>query len=286
MVILAINASCSYIRVNSCALLTDKTITINGSTAFAPFVQDVANEYQRTCFGPRIMVNTGKLPQGSVNGVQQVEQGAIDIGTSDVFANPTQYHDLQDYQAAAVVFALVVNNSVDLTNLTTDQIRKIYNGYIVNWRDAGNSKDLDIVRVSRPPTSGTRLTFEKYVLDGVETISGPQSLMTDTSSTVALSVKTQEGAIGYVSLYYARKYGLKILSIDGQNPNDSALVLNGSYKFWNIEHMYVKGVASGPVKDFIQHIFSDAAKQIIHADAYLNPADFPRAVLINHIVQV
>jgi phosphate transport system substrate-binding protein len=286
VIILVLNASCAYLRVNSCTPITDRNITVNGSTAFAPLVKDVANEYQQKCFGVKITVNSGNRPQGSLNGLNQVEQRTIDIGTSDVFANPKQYQDLKDYQVAVVVFALVVNASVDITNLTTDQVRRIYSGDSTNWHDVGSSKDLDIVRISRPPTSGTRLTFEKYVLGGIETVTGPQSLITDTTETVARSVKEQQGAIGYVSLYYAREFHLKILSIDGKNPENPTFVKNDVYKFWNIEHMYTKGTASIPAIDFIDHMFSADARKIIHDDAYLDPAEFSPAVLANHVSQI
>jgi phosphate transport system substrate-binding protein len=285
LLVLAGNALWTYSRVNSCALFSTKIITVNGSTAFAPLVQDVANEYQQKCFEPTIQVNAGKLLQGSSNGIQQVEQGAIDVGTSDVFADPNQNGDLQDYQVAIVVFAVVVNDSVDVNNLTTDQIRRIYSGDISNWNQTGGKNSQDVVRVSRPPSSGTRQTFEKYVLGGVETVSGPQSLVTDTSDTVAKSVKMQPGAIGYVSLYYAKKYDLKVISIDGKSPESSSLVRDDSYRFWNIEHMYMKASAEDSVKAFVHHMFSDAAKQIISNDAYLNLASFTSAVLAHHITQ-
>jgi len=284
-IILALDASCAYLRVNSCSLISDKHITVNGSTAFAPLVQDVANEYRQQCLGANVSVNGGNLPQGSLNGIGQVEKGTIDIGTSDVFANPYQNPDLQDYQVAVVVFAIVTNKSVDVDNLSTDQIRRIYSGDITNWQNVGGKKAQDIVLISRPNTSGTRATFEKYILGQIETISGPQSLVNDTSDTVAQSVKKQSGAIGYVSLYYAKKYDLKILSIDGQKPAESASVENDTYKFWNIEHMYTKGVPGSPVKDFVEHMFSRTAKQIIRHDGYLDPGDFSQNVLIHHLSQ-
>lgn len=286
IIVIAVSTGIAYYRVNSCIVFSNTSITMNGSTAIAPLLKDVANEYQTKCLNTKITVNASKFPQGSLNGLKQVEQKDVDIGTSDVFANIIQNPDLEDHQVVVAVFALVVNSSVNITNLTTDQIRRIYSGDVTNWNELGSNKNLDIVRVSRPPTSGTRATFEKYVLDGIETVSGPQSLLTDTSDTVAQSVKMQEGAIGYVSLYYARKFGLTILSINGSNPTNLALVRSGTYKFWNIEHLYTKGPANGLAKSFIEHMFSGAAKQIANNDSYLSTTEFAPSVLRSHVAQI
>ncbi len=284
VILFGIIAFWGYLRVNSCSLISNEKVSINGSTAFAPLVRDVAHDYEQKCLGANMSINTGSLPQGSVNGLQQVENGNIDIGTSDVFANPYQDPGLKDFQVAVVVFALVVNNDVNVTNLTTNQIQRIYSGDVTNWNDVGGKKNQQVVLISRPTTSGTRLNFEKYVLGGIETISGPQSLLTDTSDAVAMNVKEQPGAIGYISLYYANKYKLKVLSIDGMSPRNSTLVKKDLYHFWSIEHMYTKNTPDGPTKDFIEHMFSTDAQRIIDRDGCLNPQDFPERVLINHIL--
>jgi phosphate transport system substrate-binding protein len=151
-----------------------------------------------------------------------------------------------DKQVAVVVFVLVINSNVaGVSGLGTDQIRAIYSGGFTNWSQVGG-QNLDIVRISRPATSGTRASFEKYILGGIETVSGPQSLVRDTNEAVAQNVEKTKGAIGYVSLYYAKQHKLKILSIDDYAPTidgytqNLALVNKSTYGFWNIEHMYIK----------------------------------------------
>lgn len=280
------------------------TIKINGSTAMFTLVQDVAQDYQKRCPGATIIVvdpthPDPNLPGGSVNGLSQVAKGKIDIGTSDIFADPNEQDQqghqvtLEDHQVAVVVFVLVVNNDAGVSDLTTDQIRSIYSGGDNNWVQVGG-QDRVIVRISRPATSGTLATFEKYILGGTETISGPQSLTSDTTDIVAQNVEKTQGAIGYVSLYYAKKYdqkkdGLKILLIGGIAPkiDNMAQVLglleNKSYNFWNIEHMYTKeGFTSELAKAFIDYMYSDAAKQIAASDQFLSIGDIPQEVLANH----
>ncbi|MBV9229299.1 MAG: phosphate ABC transporter substrate-binding protein, partial [Chloroflexi bacterium] len=211
------------------------TVVASGSTALAPLVQAVAQKYQAKCSGATITVNLG----GSGTGLSQVEAGTVQIGNSDIFKKAGQ-DDLVDHQVAVVVFSLILNSKVTgVTKLTTDQIKGIYSGQTKNWSEVGGP-NLPIVVVSRPTSSGTRATFQSYVLGGPETISGPSNLTTDSTGTVVKNVQQTDGAIGYVALDAAKKSGLTMVNIDGNAPT-ADLVKNNTYKFWNIEHMYTKG---------------------------------------------
>jgi phosphate transport system substrate-binding protein len=231
------------------------SITAAGSTALAPLVTAVAKDYQAKCSGASITVNLG----GSGVGLASAENGSVQIGDSDIFKKAGQ-NDLVDHQVAIVVFTLIVNSKVTgVTNLTTAQIQGIYSGKITNWKQVGGP-DLNIVVVSRPAASGTRATFQQYVLHGPETIMGPASLTTDSTGTVATEVQQTSGAIGYVTTGAAKKLSLTMLSIDGNAPT-SDLVKNNTYKFWNIEHMYTKGPATGLAQALIDYMLSDQGKQ-------------------------
>jgi phosphate transport system substrate-binding protein len=229
--------------------------TASGSTALAPLVQAVAKDYQAKCSGASITVNLG----GSKTGLSQVESGAVQIGNSDVFASKTQ-SDLVDHQVAVVIFALGINSKVTgVTNLTSDKIKSIYSGSINNWNQVGGP-NLPIVVISRPASSGTRATFQQYILGGPETISGPSNLTTDSTGTVIQNIKSTDGAIGYVALGPAKKASLNLVSIDGNAPTPE-LVKNNTYKFWNIEHMYTKGKPTDLAQALIDYMASAQGKQ-------------------------
>ena len=233
------------------------SITAAGSTALMPLVQSVATKYQGKCPGANITVQGG----GSKTGLGEVEAGTVQIGNSDVFANSTQ-SDLVDHQVAVVVFVLVVNPDVTgVTNLTTAQIKSIYTGKTTNWKDLGGP-DLPIVVVSRPTTSGTRATFKQYILGGTaESPAKSKNLTADTTKLVLQTVEQTNGAIGYATLGDSSQEGSKlvILNIDGNAPTPT-LVESNTYKFWNIEHMYTKGQATGLAQSLINYMTStDAA---------------------------
>src|SRR5690348_6445813 len=232
------------------------SITASGSTALAPLVKAVAQQYSTKCSGATITVNLG----GSKTGLANAEAGSVNIGNSDVPAGPTQT-DLVDHQVAVVIFAIIVNKGVGVTNLTTTQLKGIYSGTFTNWNQVGGP-NMPIVVVSRPASSGTRATFQKYILGGPEKISGPSSLTTDSTGTVITEVSSTNGAIGYGATGPAKaNSGVTIVSIDGNAPT-SANVQSNTYKFWNIEHMYTKGPASGLSQALIDYMTNSDAKTI------------------------
>lgn len=239
------------------------TLTASGSTALAPLVQAVAKDYQAKCSGANITVNLG----GSKTGLSQVESGAVQIGNSDVFHTATQA-DLVDHQVAVVIFALAINSNVTgVKNLTTAQIKDIYSGKTKNWKDVGGN-DLPIVVVSRPASSGTRATFQQYILGGPEAASGPSNLTSDSTGTVVQNIKSTAGAIGYAALGPVTKAALNTVSIDGNAPT-ADMVKSNTYKFWNIEHMYTKGAATPIEQALIDYMQSADGKKEAAAKSYI-----------------
>ncbi len=252
------------------------SVTAAGSTALAPLVQVVAKDYQGQCTSAQITVNLG----GSGTGLASAENGSVQIGNSDIFSKTGQ-EDLVDHQVAIIIFTLVINKDVTgVTNLTTAQIKGIYSGKVTNWNQVGGP-NLPITVVSRPTTSGTRATFGQYILQGPETITGPSNLVSDSTGTVATEVNQTNGAIGYVTTNAAQKLGLTMLNIDGSGPTSSNVESN-TYKFWNIEHMYTKGPATGLTQAFIDYMASSQAVQEAHTLGYLALTEMQPAAIQAH----
>jgi len=254
------------------------SLTAAGSTALAPLVTDVAKKYQAKCSGSTITVNLG----GSGTGLSSAENGSIDIGNSDISAKTGQ-EDLVDHQVSVVIFTLMVNSKVTgVKSLTTDQLKGIYSGKIKNWSEVGGPS-MPIVVVSRPTSSGTRATFQKYVLGTVETITGPTNLTTDSTGTVVKNVQQTDGAIGYAASGPAKKSGLTILNIDGQAPTPDTIKSN-AYKFWNIEHMYTKGKPKDLAQALIDYMTSSDGKDSAQSLDFVAITDVPSAALQTHQV--
>jgi phosphate transport system substrate-binding protein len=251
-------------------------ITASGSTALAPLVKAVAQKYQAQCTSATITVNLG----GSKTGLANAEAGSVDVGNSDVPASSTQ-SDLVDHQVAVVVFGIIVNKDVTVTNLTTAQVKDIYSGKVTNWSQVGGPS-LPIVVVSRPASSGTRATFQKYILGGPETIKGPSSLTTDSTGTVVTNVAHTNGAIGYASTGPAKaNSNVSLLTIDGSAPTTDNAKTN-TYKFWNIEHMYTKGQPKPLAQALIDYMTSTDGKSVAAAQDFVAITDMSPAAITAH----
>lgn len=234
------------------------TITAAGSSALKPLVDDAANAFSEKYPDVAITVDAG----GSGEGLKQVAEGTVDIGNSDVEASEKldadQADKLVDHQVCVITMAPIVNNDVadgGVTNLTKDQLISIFTGQTTNWKDVGGP-DEDIVLVTRPTSSGTRATFEKYALDGNEEASNA-SMETDDSGVLLQNVKDTKGAIGYVALsYLTGDPGVSTVSIDGVEPTLEN-TYSGDYPVWTFEHMYTNGDPNEVCDAFIKYIMSD-----------------------------
>lgn len=236
----------------------DGSLTYDGSSALYPLANDVANLYQDKCDGATI---TG-AQNGSGTGLQKASASSVQVGNSDIFADATKYPGLTDHQVAVVVFSVVVSPDVTgVTNLTSQQITDIYTGKITNWSAVGGPNKA-ITRIVRSSGSGTRITFQQYVLQGGVIEKEDASTITASGSgDVAKSLSSTPGSIGYVATSYAKKNNLTVIKIDGVEDSD-ANVKNNMYKFWNVEHMYTKGGATGLAKAFIDYMSSDVAEVV------------------------
>jgi phosphate transport system substrate-binding protein len=238
-------------------------ITADGSTALAPLVKAVAQSYQSRCSKATITVNLG----GSKTGLGDVEAGTVQIGDSDIYALPGM-SDLVDHQVAVVIFSVITNPDVTgVTNLTTAQIKGIFNGTITNWSQVGGP-NLKIVIVNRPASSGTRATFQSYILGGPETATTSSALTSDSTGTVIQDVSQTAGSIGYAAYGPAKSAKVTILNIDGNSPTDSQVESN-TYKFWNAEHMYTKGPATGLAQALIDYMLSPEAASIAATQSFI-----------------
>jgi phosphate transport system substrate-binding protein len=238
-------------------------ITADGSTALAPLVKAVAQNYESKCSGATITVNLG----GSKTGLGDVEAGTVQIGDSDIYALPGMT-DLVDHQVAVVIFSVITNPDVTgVTNLTTAQIKGIFSGTITNWNQVGGP-NLKIVIVNRPASSGTRATFQSYILGGPETVNSSSALTSDSTGTVIQDVAQTAGSIGYAAYGPAKSASVTVLNIDGNSPTDSQVESN-TYKFWNVEHMYTKGPATGLAQALIDYMLSPDAATIAAQQTFI-----------------
>ncbi|MGM9904379.1 phosphate binding protein [Enterococcus sp. 10A9_DIV0425] len=257
------------ILMTGCSKWVDQgeSITAVGSSALQPLVETVAESYQAQNPGKFINVQGG----GSGTGLSQVQSGAVEIGNSDVFAEEKSGIDaaaLIDHRVAVVGITPIVNKGVGVKDISMENLKKIFTGEITNWNQLGG-KDQRIVILNRAAGSGTRATFERWVLDGETAIRAQEQ---DSSGMVRQIVADTPGAISYVAFSYVTE-DVATLNIDGVEPTDENVTTN-DWTIWAYEHMYTKKETDQLTKDFLAYMLSeDVQKNIVGELGYIPVSD-------------
>lgn len=239
---------------NSSSRQSGESITAVGSSALQPLVEAAGEQYQTEHLGVFINVQGG----GSGTGLSQIQQGAVDIGNSDLFAEEKagiKAKALVDHKVAVVGIAPIVNPKVGVKNVSMAQLQKIFLGEITNWQQLGG-KNVPIVLVNRAQGSGTRATFEKWVMQGKQPMAAQEQ---DSTGMVRQIVGSTPGAISYVAFSYIDKT-VQGLSVDGVAPTDANVTTN-QWRIWSYEHMYTKGQPKGLTKKFLAYVMSPAIQK-------------------------
>lgn len=242
-------------------------ITVVGSSALQPLTEAVTKEYRTVIPRASITVQGG----GSGTGLSQVQAGAVNIGSSDIFAEQKDGIDkqkLQDHLVAVSGIVPIVNRNLGIKDLSLAQLRQIYTGQVSNWHQLGGP-DLPITVINRAAGSGTRVTFEQVVLKGQRSINAQEQ---DSNGTVKEIVARTPGAISYISAAYLSQQvqPLKIAGVAATAKN----ITTNRWPLWSYEHMYTRQKPTKATQQFINYMQSRQVQQTLVKQAhYVNIHD-------------
>ena len=197
------------------------TVSTDGSTSMEKVIMSLGESFQAENKG----ITVGYNPTGSGSGITAVSEGRCDIGlASRALKDDEKASGLKETVLALDGIAIIVNPENKVSDLTIEQIAKIYTGEITNWKDVGGDA-AEIVLIGREAGSGTR--------DGFESITGTKDSckyrqeLTSTGDVIT-TVAGNPNAIGYASLASV-KDTVKAISVNGVAPSE-ATVSDGSYE--------------------------------------------------------
>ncbi|MBA3826555.1 MAG: substrate-binding domain-containing protein [Ktedonobacterales bacterium] len=236
------------------AAIAGQSFTIGGGSVFTNFLAPVASRFDAA---------NGTLTKISISnsgeGFNDLYQHLVDISMADRFADP---HDpitarFVDHQIGIIVFTLVVSADIGGTvrNLTTNQIKDIFAGKVTNWHEVGGP-NIPITVLNRQKSSGTRITFEQYILGG--TLASNVGTEAETTQDIIDGFGRTKGAISYIStasLTPTNQRFMFPLCIDGFPPTEAS-VGSGNYVYWDLEHAYTYSspARGSAVRDFLNFL--------------------------------
>ena len=241
------------------------TISLAGSTSMEKLCEALSESFMEA--NPSVTVTTEYTGSGA--GLESLAAGSIDIGNSSRHLKEEELATGAVENVVAIDgIAVITNTSNTVTDLTTDDLAKIYKGEITNWSELGGA-DEAIVVIGREAGSGTRAAFEE-LLEIEDACQYAQEL--DSTGAVLAKVASTSGTIGYVSLDVVDDTVIG-MSLNGVEPTEEN-ILAGDYLLSRPFVMATMGEISEQnelVQAWFDYIASEDGKNVISSVGLILP---------------
>ncbi|WP_025322662.1 phosphate/phosphite/phosphonate ABC transporter substrate-binding protein [Deferrisoma camini] len=204
-------------------------------------------------------------PTHSGAAIQALKAREIDVAylTREPTAEERSGLFLYPFALDPLVFA--AHRTAGVTDLTTQQIRRLYDGTITRWSQVGGA-DVPVVLLDRPSyTSPRRLLNDTLLADldpapGATVLEGPGDM--------DHALRLYPGALGYTSLRaaLALEPDVRVLRVDGVYPDPDA-VRSGRYRLNRPVVFAVRAEPLSAARRFLEFLNTPAARRVATARA-------------------
>ena len=233
-------------------------VTLNGSTSMESVILALIEGFADVQPG----VSPNYTGSGSGAGIEGVLAGTCDLGlASRALSDEEKEQGAVENIIALDGVAVVINPENTVTDLTTEQIAKIFTGEITNWSEVGGA-DGEIAVFGREAGSGTRGAFEEIL--GIEDACAYMNEYSSTGDVIG-NVASNPNAIGYASLS-AVDESVVAVAINGVVPTEET-VADGSFEIQRpFVIVTVEGKELSPAAQaFLDYAMSAEAAPIIES---------------------
>lgn len=236
---------------------TRSSLLMGTAGAMADLCKALAAAYQKKNPLTDIVIEKGDSLQGLI----AVKRGAIDVAaiTRDLTAEEDNESSF-NFLIARSNISIIVNSQSPIADLSQAQIRALFIGDIINWKDVGGSSATVNV-LSRTRGSSTRQFVEDVVLEGGEFSNN--AIEVDSTKAMAEAVAADPLAIGYISAKDdAGGADVKIISVDGVAVSQSTLLSN-RYAYTHSFYLLLAGEQRGAKWDFVKFALSQDGQAVV-----------------------
>lgn len=257
----------------STSALAQQRINLQGPDTLILLGQKLNQLYQRQqpqvtvgVHGGNIRAALPLLLKGELDIVQSHGMFPPEISRPDVLSVPVGVEGVVIY----------VHESNPLNELTVAQVRSIYTGEIVNWKQLGGP-DQRILLYGGESTSGVEQHFQEVVLRGGESFGYEGKVSTKDLLEV---IASHPSAIGFASIGFApRVKALRIRANAASPPIEPTIANIRSLHYPVSRHIYwyLAHSPQGALKNFCTWVFSSEGQLVVEGVGFLPLAPEERA---------
>jgi ABC-type phosphate transport system substrate-binding protein len=260
-------------------------LMLEGSTAFAPIMNQVATEYEQSCSGAQITVSAVGSGQG-LSALERDPGPAVAMYDGDPPELPGPQYESQP--VGDIIFDIVANRSLPKNIFETGPGQGLSRQAIA--QAYSDPRVGSYAPVGRLADSGTRQTFVKKVLAGYDSQDSAEAhpgscrvamsvCLESTTMDLLNYVNSTPNAIGYAeadALTFFPDVGA--IPINGYAPTREN-ALNGDYTFVATEYLYTKGAPGKLASDLISFLTSTPVSDQLRDTAFIPCAELRNSKL-------
>ena len=250
-----------------------ETIVIKGSdTLGAKMVPQLAEAFKAKKTAEGVSVAFEIAAEGSSTGVASVIDDTAEIGMSsrdvkekEIAKAQSKGVEINKITIAKDGIALIVNQANPLDSITLEEIELIFSGDVTNW-SAISIQTGNISTYTRNTSSGTYAVFQKMAMSSRNYGSETQKMAGNEQ--IASEVAKNVNGIGYVGLAYINTPGIKVLPVNGAQPDSKDYPLARPLYYLTNKSEPLSPLA----QEFIDFSLSPAGQEIVKSVHFL-PVD-------------
>jgi phosphate transport system substrate-binding protein len=241
-----------------------ETIVIKGSdTLGAKMVPQIAEAFKAKMKAQGVDVAFEIAAEGSSTGVASVIDGTAEIGLSSRDPKEKEFAkaksngvEMNTIVVAKDGIAVIVNQANSLEGIALEEVELIFSGDVIDWSGI-TAQTGSISAYTRNTSSGTYAVFQKIAMSSRDYGSDTQKMAGNEQ--IASEVAKNANGIGYVGLAYIHTPGVKVLPVDGAQPDAKNYPLARPLYYLTNNSKPLSPMA----QSFIEFTLSDEGQEIV-----------------------
>lgn len=211
ILILAVTTSCtSQGNLSTPPPLTAEVLWVHSTTDASHLTTIITENYEDDIV----------LDHSNGNDISLLNQ--VTTGEIDYFFTHHLPTNAQNYWSAPLAqdgIAILRHQDNTITELSIEQLRRIYRGFITNWSELGGD-DAEIVLYSRQETASIRLEFEQIVMGQQQT--SPNARVLTSSNAILEQINQDRHSIAYIPISLL-EINTQTIAINSVSPSATTL---------------------------------------------------------------